>query len=89
MYTNATARMYINGVLGKRFQVTSGVAQGCVLSPFLFTVYIDDLLVELRQSGLGPPVSALVQKTSPFAADLLLVSPNVDTTRQYLRIIEK
>ena len=34
-------------------QHRQGVKQGGVLSPFLFAVYVDDLIGKLRQSGCG------------------------------------
>ena len=36
-----------------RFPVSNGVRQGGVLSPIPFTVYIDDLLLELEKKGIG------------------------------------
>ena len=44
LYTDAKAQLCINGKLGEQFDVTRGVAQGCVLSPIFFDIYIDDLL---------------------------------------------
>ena len=35
------------------FHTTNGVRQGGVLSPILFTVYIDDLLIALEDCGIG------------------------------------
>ena len=40
-----------NSLIGKPFDVICGVKQGGILSPFLFSVYVDDLLAELRKSG--------------------------------------
>ena len=89
MYTGAEAQMFINGELGEAFEVTRGVAQGCVLSPLLFDIYIDDLLQEFRKKGLGIPVGQLTQGASSFADDLALVALNEEMLQQYLEILEK
>ena len=35
------------------FGVKNGVKQGGVLSPIIFTIYIDRLLIQLKKSGYG------------------------------------
>ena len=35
------------------FQATNGVKQGSIISPILFTVYVDELIARLQASGLG------------------------------------
>ena len=42
-----------NSKKSNEFPVSNGVCQGGVLSPILFTVYIDDLLLELERQGIG------------------------------------
>ena len=89
MYTNASTRIFVNGVLGKRMEVTNGVAQGCVLSPLFFAIYIDELLVKFRESGLGIPIGRLVQNAMSFADDLILASPDTDTSQRYIEILSR
>ena len=51
LYSGLQCTVVWNGIVGYRFDVKCGVRQGGVLS--LFSVYIDDLIKELRQSGHG------------------------------------
>ena len=48
LYTNQTAHVKWNYSSSKTFIVRNGVKQGGVLSPFLFCIYIDELLMRLK-----------------------------------------
>ena len=53
MYTRQTVRTVWEGCVSVEFSANNGVRQEGVLSPVLFTLYIDVLLNILEQSGLG------------------------------------
>ena len=89
LYTGSEAQLFINGKAGSAFEVTRGVAQGCVLSPLFFDVYLDDLLSTFRQRGLGVPIGQIIHGASSFADDLALVAPDKQTAEAYLSILEK
>ncbi len=42
-----------NNVTGEYFNSINGVRQGEVVSPLMFTVYIDELICCLQKSGIG------------------------------------
>ena len=45
MYTNQKLRVRWNGTYSENFSVSNGVKQGGVISPILFCIYVDDLLL--------------------------------------------
>ena len=53
MYQRQRVRTVYQGKTSDCFRTSNGVRQGGVLSPVLFTVYIDVLLKRLESSGVG------------------------------------
>ncbi|CAL4123305.1 unnamed protein product, partial [Meganyctiphanes norvegica] len=53
MYTTQKLQVKWNSNISPKFDVTNGVRQGGVLSPLLFSVYIDELLEKLKRNGIG------------------------------------
>ena len=49
MYTNQELQVKWSGSVSERFNVLNGVKQGGVVSPILFAVYMDDLLMLLEK----------------------------------------
>ncbi len=47
-YENANASVWVNGELSESFKVEVGVRQGCVKSPWLFSIYIDGCIREMK-----------------------------------------
>ena len=58
------------------FRIQNGTRQGSVLSPALFSVYMDDLLLCLRKSGVGCQVGGVFAGAVGYADDLLLLAPS-------------
>ena len=66
----------------------TGVKQGGVLSPLLFTVYLDDLLKELRESGVGCYMNDIFAGAFIYADDITLVAPSRQSIYHMLSICE-
>ena len=56
-----------------------GVRQGGVLSPVLFAIYVDDIIVELKSSQEGCSIGGLYLGCVMYADDLLLLSASLTT----------
>ena len=78
-----------NGVFSDTFRVSNGVRQGGVLSPVLFSVYNDELLHKLKDSGVGCYMGCEFGGCVCYAGDLALLAPSPSALRIMFHIIEK
>ncbi len=53
VYINQKLKVIFNGNNCEWFNVTNRVKHGRILSPTLFGVYIDGMLLQLKESGIG------------------------------------
>ncbi len=70
------------------FTVSNGVRQGGVLSPILFTLYLDDLLVELRNLGVSCFLGSFFAGALCYADDLVILAPSPSSLRLMLNCCE-
>jgi hypothetical protein len=66
------------------FSITNGTRQGSVLSPALFSVYVQDLLDELRELGVGCHVGGTFLGAIAWADDFLFLAPHRAAMQQML-----
>ena len=75
--------------LSESFPVTNGVRQGGVLSPILFTLYMDDLLNDLKNLGIGYFWDSVYAGASCYADDLVLLAPSPSALRIMISLCEE
>ena len=66
--------------------VYCGVRQGGVLSPVLFAIYVDDIIIELQNSKEGCCINGLYIGCVMYADDLLLLSASLTTLQRMIKI---
>ena len=86
--SNLTSRCRWHSAHSDPYHVTSGVKQGGVLSPFIFTVYINDLFDLLRKAGVGCHILNRFLAAIMFADDLALIAPTRSAMQKMITICE-
>lgn len=75
MYTNTTCHVIHNNELSEGFEVDTGVRQGCILSPFLFSLVIDWVLKTTTREKRGIQWTMTTHlEDLDFADDISLIS---------------
>ena len=60
-----------------------------MLSPSLFSLYMDELVVKLRKLGLGCHISGVFFGAALYADDLVLLAPSRSALQQMLQLCEE
>ena len=68
----------LNGIITFRpFCLSPGVRQGGVLSPYLFAVFMDDIVDKIKKVNLGCYISLICTCIFLYADDIVLLAPTV------------
>ena len=89
MYEEQTGCVKLGGQSSSSFRITNGTRQGSVLSPALFSVYLDDLIQLLRKLGLGCHIGGWWMGACGYADDLILLAPVRSVLQQMVTICQE
>ena len=78
-----------NNSVSKVFSPKNGVKQGSILSPVLFSVYLDKLLNALENHKTGCRIGRKFCGALAYADDLTLISPTVQGLQSMITLCEK
>ena len=88
MYTNQKIRVRWGNKVTPDVGISNGVKQEGVLSPVLFTVYLDELLRRMSNSRLGCYIGNIFCGTLAYADDVIILAPSVASLCGMLSICE-
>ena len=91
-YQSTICTVLWDGEQSHPFNIKQGVKQGAVLSTLLYSLFVNDLLVELEQSGLGVKMGNIFCGAPIYADDLALIASSpedlqsmIDTVTQHAK----
>jgi hypothetical protein len=87
-YLGNFVRIGWRGVFSDYFLATNGVKQGGVLSPVLFCVYIDDMLLALSKVGVGCYIGNIFVGALAYADDIVIIAPSICAMRKLLNVCD-
>ena len=77
MYDNAYVHTLFNGFRGIPWKIGNGARQGGILSPLLFSFYIDKVLKSVSEMNAGCCIFGHKSSVVAYADDLILMAPSV------------
>ena len=86
-YNDVRCCVCINGTNTDWFQVTSGLKQGCLLSPLLFNMYVNDLLHDLKSIAEGINMNDEKINCLLYADDLVLLAESEEGLQRFLDVV--
>ena len=89
LYTEQNLRVKWGTSISEEFQVYNGVKQGGVLSPLLFSLYMDELLERLKNSGVGCYIGEMFMGAFCYADDCTLLAPTLFSMKKMLEVVSK
>ena len=88
MYLMQSVRIKWGHYISNVVTVTNGVKQGSILSPILFTLYMDEMFLKLKKSGLGCHIGDTHMGSLGYADDDILLSPTLFAMKKMLKICD-
>ena len=90
IYKKVQSCVLVEGVTTRWFEVEVGVRQGCVVSPVLFSIFVDGLARKIQESGLGVEIEGDSQDKLGllmYADDIVLIAKNEKELQKMIDIV--
>ena len=84
-FCTQTLRVGWGNSLSDSFRMKNGIRQGSILSPHLFSIYVDELNYMLNRSGVGCHVANTPMNNLSYADDLVIISPSASALNELLK----
>ena len=86
MYREVKSCVMVDGEQTEWFETCMGVRQGCVLSPILYSIFINGFAKAMKESGVGGvPIG---NNCCCFADDIVMFAESAEELQRMLEVLE-
>ncbi|KAI5640894.1 reverse transcriptase (RNA-dependent DNA polymerase) domain-containing protein [Phthorimaea operculella] len=89
LYKDFSACVRINGAYTELFNIEKGVRQGCVALPWLFNLFMDSCLTDLKESECGLRMNYLLVKCLLYADDQVILASSAEELQEMVNIMNE
>lgn len=87
LYEDSSACVRINGTCTEWFHIEKGVRQGCVASPWLFNLLMDNCLLDMKENMCGLKMNELLIKCLLNADDQVILASSAEELQEMVTIM--
>ena len=87
IYNKVECCVRINGIKTDWFDVGLGLKQGCLISPILFNLYVNDLANDIKDAGIGVKCGDDLVSVLLYADDICLIAESEQELQKLLDIL--
>ena len=89
MYDITQSAVLLEGEISEQCNIRQGVAQGCSMSPILFSISINQLLDEVEKAGIGITVKKDVKVGGlMFTDDFVGLTTNAEDLQTLINVVQ-
>ena len=89
LYRGVECEVRVGEVLSDPLEVTTGLRQGCVLSPLLFSLYINGMVEKLREAKVSARCGEEQVPALLFADNMVILAEGEEELRRGLGVLEE
>ena len=87
IYSSSNSQLRVNDMLTDPFNVKSGVRQGDIVSPILFSMFLNDLATGIKDLDIGVKLNGTDLSILMYADDIVLMAPNEENLQKMLDFV--
>ena len=88
MYILNSGKIKWKSKLSANIDMSSGLKQGAILSPYLFNIYLEPLITKINKSGFGCYIGNKPMGILSYADDIVILTPTKNSLLNIISILE-